>query len=342
MDAEWAAVLEAHRIPYFHMVDCAHGTGVFAGMAVEERSEIVKKLITLIKKYTLEGFANFMSADAYETSADALDVYSQCTSSCVTALQLFLKTSRVDGKIAYFFESGHKNKGKAYNHIARILKRPDDSLTFAAKEDVRLLQAADLLAWQCTKYAKDWLYPKRRNEPVKREPRKDFKSLMEHSHSFMHAGMKGGKKYMGIELWPLSKRSPISIDASIDDDGPILVLRESGDDTPIVPVEKTLGWKMGGARLAYVQFEDMRGKPFALAFDEPRLFEAIIRLLETTKLHENSKIVPLISADAVVVDKIGQETAIRIKIREGATIGFHLPAEVLAQLVDQLKPFTDQ
>jgi hypothetical protein len=36
MDHEWAAVLSAHHIPYFHMVDCAHGSGVFAGKKKEE------------------------------------------------------------------------------------------------------------------------------------------------------------------------------------------------------------------------------------------------------------------------------------------------------------------
>ena len=119
MDQEWAAVLDEHRIPYFHMVDCAHGAGVFKDMAVEERSEIAKKLIGLIKQYTLEGFATFATADTYALAHGDKDAYTVFAAGCVHALQMFLKTSRIDGDIAYFFESGHKSKGSAYNHIAK-------------------------------------------------------------------------------------------------------------------------------------------------------------------------------------------------------------------------------
>ena len=330
--------LEEHGLPYFHMVDCAHGVGVFAGKPVEERSEIVRKLIGLIKGFTLEGFSIFARAGAWESARDAPDVYSDCVSGCVTALHQFLRVSRVGGDVAFFFEDGHKNKWNAYNHIAKTAKRDGDLLTFAAKEKVRLLQAADLLAWQSTKYAKDYLYPQRAGEAPKRPPRKDFQSLMEHNHSFMHMDMKdNGQKYMGVELWPLSKRSPWSVDMSINDHGPILFFREQGDETPIVPVEKTLGWRMGGGRLAYVAFENMNEKRFALSFDEPRLFEAITRLLDATNIYEDNKIVPLFSAEDLAVDENNGSAVIRLKVYKGATLGIHLPVEVLKKLKDQLK-----
>src|SRR5438876_2737615 len=38
----------------------------------------------------------------------------------------------------------------------------------------------------------------------KRAPRKDFQSLMEHSHAFVYLGEGDRKDTMGIELWPMS------------------------------------------------------------------------------------------------------------------------------------------
>jgi hypothetical protein len=336
MDAEWDKILAEHSIPYFHMVDCAHGAGIFAGMPVEERSDVVKKLIDLIKTFTIEGYSIFASSDVFESSLGSPDIYSECVSGCVMALHQFLRMSRVEGDVAYFFEDGHKNKGNAYNHIAKNVKRPGDSVTFAAKEKIRLIQAADLLAWQSTKYAKDYLYPMRDGKTPKRNPRKDFQSLMEHNHSFMHMGMRDGKKYMAIELWPLSKRSRWSVDVSVNDDGPILFWRESGDDTPIVPVEKTLGWRMGGGRMAYVAFENMNQKPFALSFDEPRLIEAAMGLLEATGMYEDSKIVPLFSVEDTLLQEENNVTVLRLKLRGGSSLAFHMPNDVINQLKEKL------
>jgi hypothetical protein len=337
MDTEWGKVLEKHKLPYFHMVDCAHGTGVFKDLPKEERVEVVKELIALIKLFTLEGFSIFATASAFHAIDDAQDIYSYCASSCASALQMFLKMGRVQGDIAYFFEQGHKSKGKAYTNIAQKVKRSADTLTFAPKEDIRLLQAADLLAWQSTKYAKDWLYPTRRGEKPTREPRKDFQSLMEHDHSFMHMELNAdGEKAMGIELWPLSKRSQYTVNMKLDSDGPILVLREEGSDTPIIPVSKTVGWRMGGARLAQVGFVGMDEKPFALTFDEPRLIEAMTVLVGATKVYEGGKIVPVFSADDVVIDRFDDQAVLRIKLREAGSIGIHMTPEILARLKERL------
>lgn len=67
MDAAWEKVLKDHNLPYFHMVDCAHEppAGPFAGMPKEERIEIVKNLIALIKEHTAEGFSIFARSDEY-------------------------------------------------------------------------------------------------------------------------------------------------------------------------------------------------------------------------------------------------------------------------------------
>jgi len=310
MDAEWLDVISDYKIPFFHMVDCAPGNEWFADIEKDDRVELVKRLIALIKKYTLEGFAIFARADAYEQPPESPDAYSYCAEACAQALQIFMKMHRVEGSIAYFFETGHANRGNAYNQIAQKIKRPIDTLTFAQKCRVRILQAADILAWQGTKYAKDWLYPQMDGKPPKRQPRKDFQSLMEHSHSFMHIDISGGRKKMGIELWPLSKRTQYTVAMKVNDEGPVVYVQEEGDPTPIIHVEKTVGHRPGPAKMAYVAFDDMKQQRFVLSFDEPRLYEALSVLMDTTALYSGSRIIPFFEAENVAVDGEAETTVL--------------------------------
>ena len=329
MHAEWVDVLHQYQLGYFHMVDCAHGTDGFEHLNKNERIAVETQLIGLIKKYTIEGFSIFAQADGYLKSDDAPDPYSECASGCVEALRIFLKMGRVDGKISYFFEKGHDSAGNAYKHIAQKLRKTD-TVTFASKTEVPLLQAADLLAWQSAKYAKDWLYPKLRGKAPIRQPRKDFQSLVEHSHSFLYMESKDGKKYMGIEVWPLSKRSPSSVSMSLNSDGPIIYFQEQGSSTPIIPIQKTVGHRMGGGRMVYVAFDGLEDKRFALAFDEPHLIEALSVLLEA--VYGSNEITPVFSAQTCTVEDLARASIMRVELGNGASMAFHLPADIIERL----------
>jgi hypothetical protein len=57
MDREWKVILDEYKLPFFHMVDCAHGNEFYATMTLDDRIELVKRLIALIKTYTFEGFS---------------------------------------------------------------------------------------------------------------------------------------------------------------------------------------------------------------------------------------------------------------------------------------------
>ena len=89
MDAEWLNVLSEHGLPYFHMVDCAHGNEAFERIARSDRSEIVIRLIKIIKEYTSHGFAVIANGDHFATKEGQPDVYSQCADLCITALHVF-------------------------------------------------------------------------------------------------------------------------------------------------------------------------------------------------------------------------------------------------------------
>jgi hypothetical protein len=333
MDRDWRAVLAKYNLDFFHMVDCAHGVDGFQHLKLAERIAVVTDLISLIKRYTLEGFSVFAVGDAYEASG-APDVYSDCASNCVKALELFLQERRQEGKIAYFFENGHASAGTAYNHMAKKIQRSSDSLTFSSKQEIPLLQAADLLAWQSCKYAKDYFYPASNNREPRRAPRKDFLSLMEHRHTFMHMHIKDGQKSAAIELWPLSMRAQSSVGLQIEDEGPIIYWRQDGDATPIIPVEKPLGWRPIGGRMVYVAFDGMKNKPFALCFDDQRLLETIYTLIGVASEYGES--VPPFPTEGATIERIDDGAVIRIKLPNSGSIAFQIPPDVLSALREYL------
>jgi len=248
MSEAWRAVLEKHSIPAFHMVDCAHGTGAFATKTKDERIEIEKTFIDLIKTHTLQGVSFLAHTATFAPpESDDQDVYSHCAENVVVALGLFLRTNRIEGDIACFFEAGHESAGRAYSRLGLRLAEFSASVEFADKRHLPLLQAADLLAWQTTKYVKDQL-------SNARKPRQDFLSLMDHPHDFVYLTLTEGRKAMNVEAWPQSRRSQETAFLNIDRSGPIALFREEREGVPTIPIGRTINWKMGAGRMAYVLF----------------------------------------------------------------------------------------
>jgi uncharacterized protein DUF3800 len=54
---EWAAVLRQYRLPFFHMVDCAHGNENFAALSRQQRIKVATSLIGIVKRRAAHGFA---------------------------------------------------------------------------------------------------------------------------------------------------------------------------------------------------------------------------------------------------------------------------------------------
>jgi hypothetical protein len=61
-------VLRWKKLPYFHMVDCAHGNGVFANLRLDERIAVQTKLIEAIKRHAIQGIAITVERVCPETS----------------------------------------------------------------------------------------------------------------------------------------------------------------------------------------------------------------------------------------------------------------------------------
>ncbi|MCL4679336.1 MAG: DUF3800 domain-containing protein [Alphaproteobacteria bacterium] len=330
MDAEWEKVLNHHKIPYFHMVDCAHGNGVFKNIARDERDQIVRKLIALIKKYTLCGFSFVAKEDQYMLPDGTPDIYSALVSTCVDHLDAFRDFCRIKSDVAYFFEAGHKNKGSAYNHIARKLADYSSSLTFGDKQKVRLLQAADLLAWQSTKFAKDQHYSK------KRPARKDFLSLMEHHHDILFITLEGETKFTVVDTWPLGRRGSNPALLEFHREGPITYYTENGVNIPIIQVMSTKGYAEGSGKDAYIVFDGLDNKVFALAFNEYLLMEAALILIQAKKIYGQSEPSINITASDVSLISDQSECALKINMPNGTNIRFKCPREALLALKDAL------
>ncbi len=183
MEKEWRSILTRYALPYFHMVDCAHGSGVFEKLTKQQRISVEIEFINLTKKYTAFGFAAIVNPQRHEQGV-VLDPYTFCLDVCLVGMTNIVVTPQ--DKVALFFESGHKNGAKASAFIQKMGLPPAyASHTFAKKEEVCLLQAADLLAWQCTKHLKDKVFNNR-------APRKDFLNLMSHQHYFSYIILREG------------------------------------------------------------------------------------------------------------------------------------------------------
>lgn len=331
MNEKWSRVLQRYNIRYFHMVECAHGNGIFKDVPEPDRIEVVRQLIAIIKEHTYSGFSVIVEADHFEKSDKYPDAYSACASVCVTGLKSFLSTRRLTGDIAYFFESGHPSKGTAYNLIANKLAEDGNSLTFAGKEQAILLQAADLLAWQCTKYVKD-----RRSNA--RPPRKDFLSLVEHVHTLIYVDIdRNGFGQMVVEDWPVTRRSPHTVILNRDNSAPLAVFYEDGQDMPIVPIEKTLGWRLGGGQLVYIGFQDAAHKEFALAMDELRLVEAITVFLTAPAVYPEANLKAILVPREIAMEKTDNGMLLTLRLASGGKLGFHIGLDDAKALSDSLR-----
>lgn len=187
---EWQVELDKYGLEYFHMVECAHGIGIFKDLPSLDRINIATRMIEIIKKRTIAGLSITVNEEEYREVVPSGCLlgspYSFCISSILTWLRHWLDTGVSVDKTAFFFEAGHQSQ-KQSNGIMNDLfkdktmreKYKYSSHTFVDKKDFMPVQAADLLAWQT--------YKDRINQIEGREIRKDLSSLLKHPHYFLHA-----------------------------------------------------------------------------------------------------------------------------------------------------------
>jgi hypothetical protein len=196
LDWQWKEVLDQYNLPFFHMVDCAHGNKPFDKLCKQDRIIVATRMIELIKKYMTYGFSVTIEEDKYNSWIKQEyplfgSAYTWCCWMSLVAVGSWVAQNNFDGNIAYFFEAGHRYQAEAnrvMNETLDIGAFRYASHTFARKVDVRPLQSADILAWQAA------LFRKRLMEGNSK-PRADFRSLVARNTVTFH-----GEKHLFDEL----------------------------------------------------------------------------------------------------------------------------------------------
>ena len=194
---EWRKVLRWKKLPYFHMVECAHGNGPFANLTKDERIAVQTKLIEAIKRHASQGVAITVDPTEYATFSKRFpfkrglydSAYAFCAQVIMAGVSVFIERNPQIGKMAYFFEAGHSSAPQADEIMRTMLAQPAvkhqfryAAHAFVEKRDAPQIQAADLLAWQ-------W-YTDRRHTAEGRPRRKDCASLLQLHHNAVHIDSK--------------------------------------------------------------------------------------------------------------------------------------------------------
>ncbi|WFU08800.1 DUF3800 domain-containing protein [Rhizobium sp. CB3090] len=192
---EWKKVLKLKNLPYFHMVDCAHGNGPFANLTRQERIEVETKIIEIVRKRSIQGFAVTVVESEFKQALEDFpqikEIYGSAYSFSVhlilAGVLAWIGANPRAGEISYFFESGHSSASKANSVMNELFhhKRQEYRYLrhgFVEKARSPAVQAADLLAWQ---WCKD-----KKNQMENRPRRKDCEALLKQRVNAIHLGRK--------------------------------------------------------------------------------------------------------------------------------------------------------
>jgi hypothetical protein len=174
LEVHWRQILSQYNIPYFHMVDCAMGSGVFSALTKDSRIEVQTLLMDLVKQHVELAVVSSTPLAHYEAASDIGDPYTQCVNSAAIQLTSLLvqKHGEAQYRLKLFYEAGHKNSGNALAYFNDKKEfYPNTSFSFIKKRNSGMIQAADILIWQYAKFIKDLT-------KESRLPRLDFRSIM--------------------------------------------------------------------------------------------------------------------------------------------------------------------
>jgi hypothetical protein len=185
----WLANNERWGLPYFHMVECAHNTGIYAHLTEEECDLAAREAIKIIKETASQGVCVTVLAADYDELMPPLNflgsAYDHCARAVITGVANWIGRSQFSGDMHYFFEAGVDTQSAASASILEMMRDADIRRearyvghTFIEKARSPGVQAADLLAW----HAGQDCARAERGDPM----RKDFQSLNEIPHVCLH------------------------------------------------------------------------------------------------------------------------------------------------------------
>lgn len=193
LELMWRETLTSVGLTHFHMVECAHGVGMFEGWNKSDRIALQIRLFDILKEHVETGVAisfdlrfSDLCPSAISQGIEIVSPYSLCGYFSIMHSRHWAKHNSFDGKVAYFFEAGHASKSQLNVIMDGIFALPwqRDFFRYAGhafleKQSSGALQCADILAWQWAKNVKD------RMEGISK-PRADLWSLLEKPHFTIH------------------------------------------------------------------------------------------------------------------------------------------------------------
>ncbi|MEE2690633.1 MAG: DUF3800 domain-containing protein [Pseudomonadota bacterium] len=189
LEGKWGKALSDAGVPFFHMVDCAHGNRAFKHLSKDSRSKLAKHCIDLIKQHASCGFCCAFNPNRFSHPMGLKkleDPYTQAVNFTLLHVTARLNYNDSFPLLNVCFEAGHASQGSARKYIDETINlvgllrsRIPPEIRFATKKEAVLLQCADLLAWQAATDIKN------RADEI-RPRRKDFISLLEAQHHFMY------------------------------------------------------------------------------------------------------------------------------------------------------------
>jgi hypothetical protein len=167
-----------------HMKELAHGVGRFKGVDIKPRGLLQIEAVKIIRKRITYGV--IVSCDKIEIESilpkwiDGFQgAYPVCCHMAMTTLGYQIEKSKREDDVAYVFESGDRWSGAAHKFMGHTEDSPElkrsyrhRSHSFVRNEDALALQAADMLAWEWTKFRDETLIQR------KRAMRKSLKALV--------------------------------------------------------------------------------------------------------------------------------------------------------------------
>lgn len=157
-----------------HMKELAHGAGRFKGLDSKQRGGLQVEAVKIIRKRFTYGV--IVSCDKTEIESmlpkwinGLQGAYPVCCHIAMIALGHQIEKSGHENEVAYFFESGDQWSGAAHDFMGRADKSPElkkayrhRSHAFVNKDGALALQAADMLAWEWTKFRDETLIQRKR------------------------------------------------------------------------------------------------------------------------------------------------------------------------------------
>lgn len=197
----WEDMLDRYKLKYFHMTDCANHADQYRALSLEECDKVAREAYGIIRAHISHGVMVSIIPKEHQQFAPNHSLfsssYSLCAYDCLAGVKRWIEKTPTAKDIVYFFEQGHVSEREADGLMKWIFEEPllrhqyrYVGHGFYDKRKVKLLQAADVIAWH-------WNTEMKRQAEKKRpQMRKDTVALMQLSEL--------GVEYMALPHNPIS------------------------------------------------------------------------------------------------------------------------------------------